>query len=122
MRRYTSRAGGSSSPFTSRNLTPDSGLPAGLTFDQFQNVLHTGTDPDNPLGQPLQIMPWPVYGNMVDRDATPICEYLHARSLRASTTRTLSHDPGAEESQELREIQLDRPESNRSSIRALHFG
>src|SRR5262249_13977444 len=33
-------------PFiTSRNLTPDSaGLPAGLTFDQFRNVLHTGND------------------------------------------------------------------------------
>jgi hypothetical protein len=65
-------------PFTSRNLTPDStGLPAGLTFDQFQNVLHTGNDPENP-GQLLQVMPWPVYGNMVDRDLRAIYEYLRA--------------------------------------------
>jgi len=65
-------------PFTSRNLTPDAtGLPAGLTFDQFLNVLHTGNDPDNP-GQLLQVMPWPVYGNMVDRDLRAIYEYLRA--------------------------------------------
>jgi hypothetical protein len=67
------------SPFTSRNLTPDptTGLPAGLTLDQFLNVLHTGQDPDNP-GQLLQIMPWPVYGNMVDHDLRAIYEYLRA--------------------------------------------
>jgi hypothetical protein len=67
------------SPFTSRNLTPDpiTGLPAGLTLDQFLNVLHTGQDPDNP-GQLLQIMPWPVYGHMVDRDLSAIYEYLSA--------------------------------------------
>ena len=66
------------SPFTSRNLTPDAtGLPAGLTFDQFLNVLHTGNDPDNP-DQLLQVMPWPVYGNMVDRDLRAIYEYLRA--------------------------------------------
>jgi hypothetical protein len=66
-------------PFiTSRNLTPDStGLPAGLTFEQFQNVLHTGNDPDHP-GRLLQVMPWPVFGNMVDRDMRAIYEYLRA--------------------------------------------
>ena len=63
---------------TSRNLTPDAtGLPAGLTFDQFLNVLHTGNDPENP-GELLQVMPWPVYGNMVDRDIRAIYEYLRA--------------------------------------------
>jgi hypothetical protein len=65
-------------PFiTSRNLTPDpTGLPAGLTFAQFQNVLHTGKDPDT--GRLLQVMPWPVYGNMVDKDMRAIYEYLRA--------------------------------------------
>jgi hypothetical protein len=67
-------------PFiTSRNLTPDAttGLPAGLTFDQFRNVMHTGNDPENP-GQLLQVMPWPVYGNMIDQDLRAIYEYLRA--------------------------------------------
>src|SRR5262249_38800850 len=32
-----------------RNLTPDaSGKPAGLTFEQFQHVLRTGEDPEEP--------------------------------------------------------------------------
>jgi hypothetical protein len=69
-------------PFTSRNLTPDrAGLPAGLTFDQFRNVLRTGHDPENlhPRISPLlQVMPWPVYGNMIDRDLRAIYEYLRA--------------------------------------------
>jgi hypothetical protein len=36
-----------SGPFTSRNLTPDTttGLPAGLTLAQFQQVMRTGVDP-----------------------------------------------------------------------------
>jgi hypothetical protein len=62
-------------PFTSKNLTPGpTGLPAGLTFDEFRNVLRTGHDPDT--GQILQVMPWPVYGNMVDRDLRAIYEFL----------------------------------------------
>jgi hypothetical protein len=65
-------------PFTSRNLTPDlAGLPAGLTFNQFLNVLHTGADPEMP-GQLLQVMPWPVYGDMTDRDLRAVYEYLRA--------------------------------------------
>jgi hypothetical protein len=66
-------------PFiTSRNLTPDSaGLPAGLTLDQFLNVMHTGADPEMP-GQLLQVMPWPVYGDMTDRDLRAVYEYLRA--------------------------------------------
>ena len=63
----------------SRNLTPDpiTGLPADLTLDQFKNVIHTGADPDNP-GRLLQIMPWPVFRNMRDRDLEAIYEYLSA--------------------------------------------
>jgi cytochrome c553 len=83
----------------SRNLTPDrSGRPAGgLTLPEFRHILRTGEDPDRlhpncspsvtsncfPPFQPfngdmLQIMPWPVYQNLSDRDITAIYEYLSA--------------------------------------------
>jgi hypothetical protein len=58
----------------SRNITPDEhGLPAGLTRDQFITALRTGIDKD---GEILQVMPWPVYGTMTDRDLNAIYEYL----------------------------------------------
>jgi len=83
----------------SRNLTPDrTGLPAGgLTFEQFRDVMMHGSDfdhvhpnctagPENPPnclvppfnGDLLQVMPWPVYQNMTDRDLRAIYEYLKA--------------------------------------------
>jgi hypothetical protein len=69
-------------PFTSRNLTPDAtnGLPAGLTYDQFRETIRTGRDlkqlhPEIPL---LQVMPWPVYQTMTERDLRAIYEYLRA--------------------------------------------
>jgi hypothetical protein len=64
-------------PFTSRNITPDvSGLPAGLTYQEFLNVLRTGHDPDT--GRLLQVMPWPVFQNMLDGDIRAIYEFLRA--------------------------------------------
>ena len=73
-------------PFVSRNLTPDaSGKPAGLTFLQFRHIIRTGEDDDKePPNVPsfdhdlLQVMPWPVYGGMTDRDLRAIYEYLRA--------------------------------------------
>lgn len=69
-------------PFTSRNITPDAaGLPAGLTFDQFVEVMRTGKDFKNrhPLQGPLlQVMPWPLYTSMTDDDLSLIYEYLQA--------------------------------------------
>ncbi len=69
-------------PFVSRNLRPDeNGLPAGLTFQQFRRTIRTGHDfkmahPEiSPL---LQVMPWPVYGHMVDRDLRAIYEFLRS--------------------------------------------
>ena len=83
----------------SRNLTPDrTGRPSGgLTFAQFVHILRTGEDLDHlhpncsaavrsncfPALQPfngdlLQIMPWPVYQNMAERDLRAIYEYLSA--------------------------------------------
>jgi hypothetical protein len=70
-------------PFTSRNLTPDpdTGLPAGLTFEEFLDVMQNGTDVhlEHPgISSLLQVMPWPVYGNMTERDLHAIYEYLRA--------------------------------------------
>lgn len=83
----------------SRNLTPDrTGRPAGgLTFAQFEHILRTGEDRDHlhpncsasvtsncfPPFQPfngdlLQIMPWPAYQNLRERDLRAIYEYLSA--------------------------------------------
>ncbi len=65
-------------PFVSRDITPwEDGKPAGLTFAQFRHVMRTGEDPDNP-GQLLQVMPWPVYQGMTDRDLRAIYAYLSA--------------------------------------------
>jgi len=67
---------------TSRNLTPRAnGRPAGFTLAQFIEAMREGTDirmrhPDiSPL---LQVMPWPVYGNMSDRELEAIYEFLRA--------------------------------------------
>ena len=66
-------------PFGSRNLRPhpDNGLPADLTFEQFLHVLRTGEDLDNiPPAPLLQVMPWPNFRKMTDRDIRAIYEYL----------------------------------------------
>lgn len=69
-------------PFTSRNLTPDpqkNNLPAGLTLEQFIRVMRTGEDTKQlhtPISPLLQVMPWPVYGKMSDRDLHAIYLYL----------------------------------------------
>jgi hypothetical protein len=64
-------------PF-SRNITPRSnGLPAGLTFEEFKTTLRTGVNPRRP-GRILQVMPWPVYGEMTDRDLRAVYTFLTA--------------------------------------------
>ncbi len=87
-----------SASIISRNLTPDkTGRPAGgLTFDQFLQIMRTGVDLDKlhptcvagnvtancvpaPFdGSLLQIMSWPIYGNMSDYDLRAVYEYLSA--------------------------------------------
>ncbi len=81
----------------SRNLTPDkTGLPeGGNSLQKFIQIIRTGADLDHVhptcAGKPdgkclpapfngdlLQIMPWPVYANMSDRDLQAIYEYLSA--------------------------------------------
>lgn len=65
----------------SRNITPfEDGKPAGLTLDQFIHVMRTGEDPDDKNTHPrlLQVMPWPVYQDLTDKDLRAIYEYLKA--------------------------------------------
>ena len=69
--------------FIPRNLTPDkSGRPAGgASLDEFRSILRTGVDPDRAhpqFGPLLQVMPWPTFQNMTDRDIAAIYEYLSA--------------------------------------------
>jgi hypothetical protein len=65
-------------PFISANITPDAdGKPAGLTYQEFKRTLRTGHDPDDP-DELLQVMPWPVFGKMQDRDLRAVYEYLTA--------------------------------------------
>jgi hypothetical protein len=76
-------------PFKSANLTPDAnGLPAGLTYAEFVNAIRTGQDPDDPSVL-LQVMPWPVYRNMTDRDLRAVYEF-----LRSIPSRPDNPNPG----------------------------
>lgn len=67
--------------FVSPNLTPDpsaNNLPdGGHTFEQFKSMMRTGHDADPPHDL-LQVMPWPVFGNMTDEDLRAVYEYLKA--------------------------------------------
>lgn len=86
-----------SAHIVSRNLTPDkTGLPeGGASLQEFLNSLQHGVDADHlhptcvgppnagcipaPFdGSKLQIMPWPIYQNMMDNDLRAIYEYLSA--------------------------------------------
>jgi hypothetical protein len=61
----------------SANITPDDeGKPAGVTYQEFKKYLRNGHDPED--GHILQVMPWPVYGKMTERDLRAIYEYLSA--------------------------------------------
>jgi hypothetical protein len=68
-------------PFTSANLTPDpvTGRPAGLTLNDFLKLMRTGLDNEHPqFGPFLQVMPWPTFRKMTERDLSAIYEYLSA--------------------------------------------
>ena len=92
---YLSGGGDLFGPFVPRNLTPNSqGQPAGLTLEEFLQVLNTGVDlkhrpPFVPSAENdlLQVMPWPVFGKMTDREKRAIYEYLRAIPCLGSATR-----------------------------------
>ena len=59
----------------SPSLRPNAeGNPAGESLDGFISLMRTGNDD----GRILQVMPWPVYQDMTDRDLRAIYEYLGA--------------------------------------------
>jgi hypothetical protein len=67
----------------SRDITPQAGtgLPAGYTLAQFVHVMRTGEDLKDlhPQISPLlQVMPWPWYKDLTDRELAAIYEYLRA--------------------------------------------
>jgi hypothetical protein len=71
-------AGGAAfGPFVSRNLTR---VPTLRTLDEFKQMMRQGTDFRSPPdGTPLlQVMPWPVYAKMSDRELEAIYEFLRA--------------------------------------------
>jgi hypothetical protein len=63
---------------TASNLTPDnSGLPGGLTYDDFKNGMQNGEVSSKP-GHILQVMPWPVFRHLYENDLQAIYQYLSA--------------------------------------------
>jgi hypothetical protein len=89
---------GSIAHLYTRNLTPDkTGMPeGGHTFSEFLAIMRHGEDfdhthpnctaPNTPFnclpapfnGDVLQVMPWPTFSNMTDRDLLAIYTYLSA--------------------------------------------
>jgi hypothetical protein len=70
-------------PFIPRNLTPDkAGVPeGGASYEEFRAIMRTGIDPDqaHPFAGPyLQVMPWPAFQDMTEKDLRAIYEYLSA--------------------------------------------
>jgi hypothetical protein len=62
----------------SANLTPATkgGRPEqGNSFAEFEHLMRTGHESN---GDILQVMPWPIYRNMTDRDLRAIYEFLAA--------------------------------------------
>ena len=94
-------------PFVSANLTPhDDGKHAGLSFQGFKMVMRKGHDREDPPGDILQVMPWPVFAKH-DRRRPAGDLRVHAgdtqgaaRSLRGSrradTVRLASRQPGSD--------------------------
>lgn len=60
----------------SSNLTPDaSGLPGGLTYDDFKSAMMDGASSGD-SSHVLQVMPWPQYRNLHEADLYAIYQYL----------------------------------------------
>jgi hypothetical protein len=80
----------------SRDLTPnpETGLPAGYTFEEFLHVMRTGEDlkhlppfvPSAQLDLLANPMPWPGFSKFTDRDIRAIYEYLRSIPSRRPGT------------------------------------
>lgn len=94
-------------PFMARNLTPDKYGPVeGLTEAEFIAIMRTGEDihcakfaddpicalgPNTPL---LQVMPWPTYHSMTDRQLKAIYAYLRALPAATACNTVANGCPG----------------------------
>lgn len=94
-------------PFMARNITPDTdGLPADLTETNFIAMMRTGedfecandpTDPICAIEPPtpvLQVMPWPAFHNMTDRDLKAVYAYLSALPAKQPCNTPTDGCPG----------------------------
>jgi len=99
-------------PINSRNLTPDStGRPEGHTLSDFKQILRTGVDMDHshpscsgsgpanclrfPFnGDLLQVMPWPNFQNLTDRQLNAIYAFLSAIPCLEGDPGVVPPDPG----------------------------
>jgi len=71
----------------SRNITPDADrLPAGMSYSEFTQAMRYGVDADH-IHSVLQVMPWPRFRSLTERDMQAIYAYL-------STIPCLEGDPG----------------------------
>ena len=62
----------------SRNISPDgTGKPAGMPYSEFAQAMRNGTDFDG-IHTLLQVMPWPRFHYLTDRDLQAIYQYLSA--------------------------------------------
>jgi len=72
---------------TSRNITPNAaGQPAGMSYSEFTQAMRNGMDFDH-IHPVLQVMPWPRFRSLTDRDMLAVYDYL-------STLPCLEGDPG----------------------------
>lgn len=64
----------------SANITPDhDGKPAGMSLEEFMHTLRTGMHHhEGGEAEVLEVMPWPFYRHMTDRDLKAIYAYLTA--------------------------------------------
>lgn len=68
----------SGSLLSAPNITPNSsGLPGGLTYDDFKTAMTSGSVTTKP-GHILQVMPWPLFRNLYENDLVAIYQYLSA--------------------------------------------
>jgi hypothetical protein len=122
-------------PFTSRNITPDSTGQVLGGLENFKRAMKTGEDAKklHPEISPLlQVMPWPVYQDLADRDIDAIYAYLTtipcieggqgqpANRCRTAPPTTAVAGP-KDTTTTLREIQLDGSKSTSSDGGPLQY-
>jgi hypothetical protein len=98
---------------------PQTGLPGGLTAQQFVRTMRTGYDvkqlhPETP--PLLQVMPWPVYQDLTDRDLRAMYEYLRAiPHVTPGRRRQPRHSRAGRGGRSARAVLVSRPQTGQPS-------